>query len=228
MKGIVPLNDAWAEYHGEGDNIIGGETCEVPGNSFVPASVKKGKRIDYIMYRAGPGCEASTANCWHPLENRVPGKEFSYSDHEAVAAEIKMLRTGCGGEGDVKRNQSAADFRRSLSVKSRNEVLQAVNEATVIIDKSLRKVDFDKIKYGVYSFGVMLFLILTFIPSSFIPDDYYVYFDLGMFLPRFVATIFFVIFVLMASLYNKKERNALKSTKKELALIINQEFENVV
>ncbi len=73
----------------------------------------------------------------------------------------------------------------------------------------------------------MILLILTFIPSSFISEYYFVAFDLGMFLPRFVLTVFFVIFVLMAFLYNEKERNALKSTKKELQLIINQDFENV-
>ncbi len=101
------------------------------------------------MYRAGPGFEADTTKFWSPLPNRVPGKNYSYSDHEAVAAVISVTKAA----EELKRNQSGPDFRRSLSVKARNDVVGAVNDAGIIIDKSLKKVDFDKVKYTVYSFS---------------------------------------------------------------------------
>ena len=87
LRNIVPLNDAWVEFTGE---PFGGETNEIKENSFTPLSKSKAKRIDYIMYRAGPGIEAETVNCWLPLPNRVPDKSYSYSDHEAVAAIIRV------------------------------------------------------------------------------------------------------------------------------------------
>ena len=86
---IVPLKDAWVEHTGED---FGGETCETAQNSFtIPGS--KSKRIDYIMYRPGPSVEAETVNCWLPLPNKVPQQNFSYSDHEAVAAIFKVKKS---------------------------------------------------------------------------------------------------------------------------------------
>jgi sphingomyelin phosphodiesterase 2 len=217
LRGIVPLNDAWAEHSGD---VWGGETSEITENSFTGAG-GKGKRIDYIMYRAGPGIEAETTNCWLPLANRVPDESYSYSDHEAVAAIIKVTKP------ETEKIQSGPEFRRSLSVNNRSEVVRAVKDAVDIIDKSLKTVDSDQTKYVMYSFTILVLLVLSFIPTAFIPPFYYIGFDLAMFIPRFVLTVFFVIFVLMASLYNKKERNALISTKKELQFIISQDVVNL-
>ena len=211
---IVPLKDAWVEHTGED---FGGETCETAQNSFtIPGS--KSKRIDYIMYRPGPSVEAETVNCWLPLPNKVPQQNFSYSDHEAVAAIFKVKKS-C----DSKLFQSGPEFRRCLSEKNRLETIQAGQDAIEIIDKSLTSVSSDQFKYVLYSFSILIFLVLSFIPSSYIPQTYFMAFDVGIFLPRFVMTIFLVIFFLMATIFNKRERNALISTKRELKLILNQD-----
>lgn len=214
LRGIVPLSDSWAEFTGD---IWGGETNETVDNSFTcNAGQPQPKRIDYIMYRAGPGLDAETVNCWFPMPQRVPDQPFSYSDHEAVASVIKVTRPG--------RFQSGPDFRRSLSLNNRSETVRAVKDANDIIDKSLRRVDSDQTKYVFYTFVLLLLLVLSFIPSAFIPVSYYLALDLSLFLPRFVITIFIVIFFLMASLFNKRERNALIGTRKELQLILDQDL----
>ena len=74
--GIVPLNDSWVDFTGD---LWGGETNETPENSFT-YNVAMAKRIDYIMYRAGPCLDAETVNCWFPLPNRYP-KVFSSKFH---------------------------------------------------------------------------------------------------------------------------------------------------
>ena len=66
LRGIVPLNDSWVEFTGD---LWGGETNETAENSFT-YNAAMAKRIDYIMYRAGPCLDAETINCWFPLPNR--------------------------------------------------------------------------------------------------------------------------------------------------------------
>ena len=70
---VTPLSDAWVEANG----VEGGETSECPSNSFTSRAALKesplGKRIDYIMYMAGPNITASTVYCNLPLPDRVPG-----------------------------------------------------------------------------------------------------------------------------------------------------------
>ena len=85
--------DAWEDAHGDD----GGETCDVPTNSYANPELLRnypgGTRIDYVMYLAGENIKAETTECKLPLPSRVPNKEFSYSDHEAVCATIKLERT---------------------------------------------------------------------------------------------------------------------------------------
>ena len=213
LRGIVPLNDAWVEFTGD---VWGGETNETVDNSFTPTNGQP-KRIDYIMYRAGPGLDAETSNCWFPLPQRIPDMPYSYSDHEAVASVIKLTRP------KSSRFQSGPEFRRSLSLNNRSDTVRAVKDANDIIDKSLRQVDSDQTKYVFYTFFLLLLLVLSFIPSAFIPESYYLALDLAFFIPRFVVTVFIAIFFLMASIFNKRERNALIGTRKELQLIIDQD-----
>ena len=88
LKGIVPLNDAWLEFTGD---IWGGETNETPENSFT-YSGSKAKRIDYIMYRAGPSVDAETINCWLPLPSRVPDRNYSYSGKKRLLNYVAFVK----------------------------------------------------------------------------------------------------------------------------------------
>lgn len=214
LRNIVPLNDAWVEFTGE---PFGGETNEIKENSFTPSKAKA-KRIDYIMYRAGPGIEAETVNCWLPLPHRVPDKPYSYSDHEAVAAVIRVKQGRKDGD-----HHSGPSFRRHMSFNTRSDTVQAVKEAINIVDKSLKTVDSDQTKYVMYSFLLLVILVLSFIPVALVPS-WAVALDLSLFVPRFFVSAFLLIFFLMATLFNKRERNALTSTRKELQLIIDQDY----
>ena len=213
LRNIVPLNDAWVDFTGE---PFGGETCETKENSFSPDNTVP-KRIDYIMYRSGPSFEAEAVNCWLPLPNRVPDKMYSYSDHEAVAAIIRVKKVH--QESSIHGPQ----FRRNLSLNTRSDTVEAVKEAIAIVDKSLKTVDSDKTKYGIYCFLLVLLLVLSFLPINLVPE-FASTLDMALFLPRFVTSAFLFIFFLMATLFNKRERNALNSTKKELQLIIDQDY----
>ena len=214
LREVVPLKDSWVEHTGD---YSGGETSETLENSFTPNGATP-KRIDYIMYQAGPGLEAETVDCWLPLPKRVPGTDYSYSDHEAVAAVIKLSKPG--------RFQSGPEFRRSLKFNKQSETEHAVKDAIKIIDKSLKEVEWNQTKHVFYTFFLLLILVLTFIPSAFVPESYFLISDLALFMPRFGINVLIVIFFLMASLFYKREKNALIGTKKELQLLINDGLSN--
>ena len=68
----------------------------------------------------------------------------------------------------------------------------------------------------------------TFIPPAIYSSEgwgarYTVSLDVALFLPRFLFTVAIVFFSLMASVFHRKERNALASAKKSLQLILNQD-----
>ncbi|XP_052807925.1 putative neutral sphingomyelinase [Mya arenaria] len=82
------LGDCWLDKMTSDTSDKAGLTCDCPGNSYCP-SKSAGKRIDYILYKAGNGVEATVSKCDVTM-GRVPGKAFSYSDHEGVQAEITV------------------------------------------------------------------------------------------------------------------------------------------
>ena len=45
------------------------------------------------MYQAGPGVTAKTENCYLPLPHKAPNLSCSYTDHEGVAAVIRVQRS---------------------------------------------------------------------------------------------------------------------------------------
>ncbi len=72
----------------------------------------------------------------------------------------------------------------------------------------------------------MAFFLATFIPPAVLASQgtrYIIALDFGLFIPRFLATIAFVFFCLMASVFHRKEKNALASAEKSLQLILNQD-----
>ncbi|KAK7497288.1 hypothetical protein BaRGS_00011582, partial [Batillaria attramentaria] len=89
----TPLSDAWEMKKNEPDINPRGSTCECPFNPFhdksCAAQYPDGKRIDYIMFRSKPGIRVVIDSCTTTM-GKIPGLPFSYSDHEAVAAELSI------------------------------------------------------------------------------------------------------------------------------------------
>ena len=93
------------------------------------------------MNSGGPDIEASTQSSSLPLPNRVPGQNYSFSDHEAVDACIKLNRNILHDK-DLKQtipHQTNRDFKRAQSMETRNECVNSVTEAIEVdlIDFSL-------------------------------------------------------------------------------------------
>ncbi len=222
VRAITPLVDSWSDAHGS--DVDGGHTSETPANSFShPKTLidyPDGKRIDYVMYQPGPNVTASTVSCQLPLPSRIPGKNFSYSDHEAVCATITVRRK----KGVL---QSAADYRRRLCAVYRPQCVSAVDEALRILERSERHVHRDKVRYAVIAALMLILFVASYVPLALLGEGsgstYIAVVEVALFLPRFVLTVCFVFFILMATLFNRRESHALRSAKVSLTLIKEQD-----
>lgn len=71
-----------------------GETNLTPANSYTNVKTlltnPSGNRIDYIFYQASATHKVKTKLCDQPWPQRVPQRDFSFSDHEAVRAILTL------------------------------------------------------------------------------------------------------------------------------------------
>ncbi|XP_076466895.1 putative neutral sphingomyelinase [Babylonia areolata] len=117
----TPLYDAWENKKNIPETNKVGATCECPWNMFRDESVASvcpdGKRIDYIMFCAREGVEVGVERCYVTL-GTVPGQDFPFSDHEAVAGEFSIAKSNTG-EKDPQRQE---EERRAYLLAARDIV----------------------------------------------------------------------------------------------------------
>lgn len=77
-------------------------TNECSRNSYTSASALAknplGIRIDHIFVRGADNIKADIIEYTLPFPERVPGQKFSYSDHEAVLAKLRLTRLPTSSE----------------------------------------------------------------------------------------------------------------------------------
>ncbi|XP_045763706.1 putative neutral sphingomyelinase [Maniola jurtina] len=166
-------------------------TCDNINNSYSdPELVKtcpEGKRIDHILFNVHPTLEADVVNFGNPLEDRVPGKTFSYSDHNAVALELKVKFTE-----KLKQRQQSAEERFQETI---DEAIKICKEATIAITST---------KKLFLTTGSLIFIFLLgsvgFWPNNLISD-----------VLKIIMTGICMYYITMGTLWNKIEMNSLKA-----------------
>jgi len=219
LRSVASLSDSWVDVHGTG----GGETCGTPYNTYCTINevtdYPTGKRIDYIMYTAGPSKTVTVTECRLPLARRIPaslsaslGKEVSYSDHEGVTAIINVENIQ-GGQGDNKLSNS------SKSLVNPGGRKEAVTAAVSLIEKAQLSTNRDQKLYSVLAMVTFLLFMATF--SQLLLTDSLLL-ECIMFLLRMFLTLTGCYAVLMATVFNRRERHALSATKTTLQLLKSQ------
>jgi len=218
LRGIGGLEDSWLNAH---KAEKGGETCATPFNSYTldweKTEFPTGKRIDYVLYSAGPGIKAEAVDCKLPLTKYVPAtfspsKQISYSDHEAVTATIKLQRTN----SDVDLRQREMAFPEDTA---------RLMEAAQIIDSASKGMVF----HAAFYLGITLACLLLFSFSFngfFLTESRLV--DFLVFIGRLVFTVLGMYALAMGTLFNQKEKNALLSAKASLNLLVSDKKEKNV
>ena len=95
------------------------------------------------------------------------------------------------------------------------------------MERSIQSVDRSQIKYAVYALLSAALLIATFIPSGMtgLEIGERILLDVLLFLPRLGCSALIIIFGLMGSLFSKRERNAFRSAKNQLTLVLEQDVD---
>ena len=176
-------------------------TINTKENSF---SEKSGnpKRIDYVFY--GTVCplsknkvQISVTNYQQPLPNRVPGANFSYSDHEAVLVSLRLI-------ADVTDSPNETTAVNTAMLSS------ILNESKFVLNKGIDDVEKNQKMYLICSILLIVIIIYLNVASVFFSNNYV--WILLHFTQFFLIASFFYT-VIMATFWNYYEKNALTSTK---------------
>ncbi|KPJ00955.1 Putative neutral sphingomyelinase [Papilio xuthus] len=168
-------------------------TCDNINNSYSDAKMTKtapeGKRIDHILFKLNNSWEADVVNFGNPLEDRVPGEDFSYSDHNAVSLELRIREIS--DKKTSQRQQSAEDrFDNTI-----DQAIKVCQDAKITITKSKRLF---------LTCGGLLFMFLLgtvgFWPHNILAD-----------FVKIVITGFCFYYIIMGTIWNKIEMNSLKA-----------------
>ena len=209
LRSVAGLTDSWSQVHGEDS----GHTCDTRDNSYSSAGHSRGKRIDYIMYRPGQHSRVRTVSCELPLSRRIPaslGRDVSYSDHEAVTSVLSLESVSPGVSGDHQRRQLT-----QAEVQKREDTL---HDAVKVIDKAYYRTKFDQKFYSVLSALIWVAFWCTF--AQLLSNSLML--ECGMFLLRLMLSLSGVYTLLMATIFNRRERHALSATRATLSLLAAQ------
>lgn len=79
-----------------------------------------------LFYSAGPNTKVTPISCTLPLPNRIPGKNYSFSDHEALDAVLKIKHIN---KCKQLKAHTVGESKRAQRIKIRLECVKSVQEA---------------------------------------------------------------------------------------------------
>lgn len=167
-------------------------TCDNANNSYSDSkqvkSTPEGKRIDHILYHVSPDWKANVVNFGNPLPDRVPGQNFSYSDHNAVCLELSLAPS----ENVSTKRQESKDgvFNETIS-----QAIKVCDDAAKNLSKSKKL------------FLITAGLIFFFLIGSVGYWPHYVIYDVL----KVLLTGLCFYNLMMGTLWNKIEMNSIKA-----------------
>ncbi|XP_026747376.1 putative neutral sphingomyelinase [Trichoplusia ni] len=147
----------------------------------------EGKRIDHILYKVNAAWEAEVVNLGNPLPTRVPNKEFSYSDHNAVSVQIHLKPS----DNKTQKETSLDDAFDETATQA----IKVCEEAMVNISKS-------KTMFLTVGGLILMFLIGT---VGYWPN--LIFYDI---IKLFITGLSFY-YLIMGTVWNNIEMNSLKA-----------------
>lgn len=184
-------------------------TNECAKNSYADkAAVEKcpnGKRIDYIFVRPGQHHKVEIQDYKLPLPPKVPGHDFSYSDHEAVAATVKLsLTSSINEEKKVLENEQ--------KVTEENKI--ALSECIRQCDDSLKELQNNRKNYSMAAIA-MIVILLNMIELQ-APYGLKTIFLIS----KILLTALTMFFIFMGTIWNVIERHGLLSGKLSMEILL--------
>lgn len=190
--GVAGLADACS-------NNLG--TIECANNSYTSSKLARtfseGKRIDHILYQGSKNVKIEITNFQHPFPKRVPYKDFSYSDHEAVMATFKFS----SGESEIINT----------------DVKDLIKEAINICETSLKNIRRQRFWYLLLSCILIIPLVWSMGLDCFLSS---LDVTIGVNIGRILLTAILCYTLFMSSIWNSVEKNALKAGCSEMEIYL--------
>ncbi|KOC66175.1 Putative neutral sphingomyelinase [Habropoda laboriosa] len=193
--GVAGLVDACS------NNLRNLGTNECANNSYTSSKLARtfpeGKRIDHILYQSTKNIKIEVTNFQHPFPKRVPDKDFSFSDHEAIMATFKF---------------SSGEFQ-----PTNIDIKDSLKEAVNICETSLKNVRRQRIWYLLL--GCILIIPLTWsmgLDCSITSLGV----TIGLNIGRIFLTVISCYTLFMSSIWNSVETNALKAGYLEMGIYL--------
>ncbi|XP_053957211.1 putative neutral sphingomyelinase [Anastrepha ludens] len=210
------------------ENIV---TNEFYKNSYTPANndgnKSLGVHIDHIFARSSENTHLSIIDYRLPLTERVPGHNFSYSDHEAVLAKLylsdsrrhSVAADSCYAVNTLMNNiERIGDQPYETSIKADESLISrriaALHESISLCEMSLDQLNIDRIFY--YSVAVIFAFILVVFLEYSAPTGFRTLYIILKF--SISGVLLFCIF--MGSVWNYMELNGILSGKVAMELML--------
>lgn len=182
-------------------------TNECPQNTYTTNQSRLaspyGKRIDYILYRAGRNAIANVIDYSLPFPPLVSEQfPISYSDHEAVKARITI---------EIKNTKLATTDSLRNSVEQLNNDL---NDCIYVCDESIKAVRSHRMFY--WTAAAVALVLLAILMDAVAPNGLKWMF-IGL---RVIISGWFLFNVAMATLWNSMEHNAALSGRLDMEIAL--------
>lgn len=212
-------------------------TYDTLENSYTPVQnrihLDNGKRIDYVLYRAGKNNEVPSQShatfltlCLTyltslqinvtkfelPFAKRIPNGRISYSDHEAVTATICASKVSSAND-KVTDNSS---FSEAISKSKTNDHLRStLRQSIQVCNDSLKQLLNNRLFYIAVAVSalVLLFTIMDW-EAPYGMKWAFVWF-------RIIVAAYILFNVVMATVWNAIEKNGILSGKLSMEMQLN-------
>ncbi|XP_020293777.1 putative neutral sphingomyelinase isoform X2 [Pseudomyrmex gracilis] len=204
IRGVAGLTDACPNSQSH----IG--TNECANNSYTSSQLARtkpeGKRIDHILYVGSKNVKVDVMNFEHPLPNRVPYKNFSYSDHEGVMATLKF------GKNDHGTNVL--------------DITNSMKEALEICEVALKRLQRQRCWYLLWSCILLIPLVWSIGLNYYIGTSIGI--DIGLNIARILLTAILCYTLFMSTIWNSVEKNALKAGYSAIEIFMAKLNDNMI
>ncbi|XP_042223839.1 putative neutral sphingomyelinase isoform X2 [Homarus americanus] len=177
-----------------------GETNETPSNSYTNVKAlidnPSGNRIDYVFYQASASHKVKTKVCDQPWPQKVPQKDFSFSDHEAVRTILTVT--------------PAKDDENTETITEVQAQTDALLESSAVCEQGMKKVAVSR------RFYLMLSVLLTVLQLGYLVVlslDISPWLRVGLGILSLVSMSFLLYFLFMGTVFYHVEFNGVKATK---------------
>lgn len=191
-------------------------TNEIGKNSYSDTEAAKknpqGKRIDYIMYRFGNNFEGRLLEHRLPLPERIPGKQISYSDHEAVYAKIILKKTSSSAIEQLMACDGGEGHGECES--SDQETILALKESIGICNESLKQLESHRRSYSLMAIGVVIVLL------SMLELEAPYGLKCAYLVLKFLLCGIVIFFIFMATIWNVMEKHGILAGKLSMEIAL--------